>query len=107
MRVCLLMLTLLFAACEIKEYKVTRTSAEASAAKPANCDFVIATTKADRPYEEIAILDKQDSPARDAGEFKERIRKDVCELGGDAVFAEVNGYGQYVRGTVLRWTDAK
>jgi len=23
------------------------------------------------------------------------------------VFAEVNGYGQYTRGTVLRWTEAK
>jgi len=100
-----LMLTVL--GCVVKNYKVTRTSATASTAKPATCDFTIATTKVERPYEEIAILDRQDYLARDAGEFKELIKKDVCELGGDVVFAEVNGYGQYTRGTVLRWTEAK
>jgi hypothetical protein len=27
----------------------------------------------------------------------------VCRAGGDAVLAEVNGLGQYVRGTVIRY----
>jgi len=107
MRFYMTVLILTVAACDVKNYKVTRTSSAAPTAKPATCDFTIATTKVERPYEEIAILDRQDYLARDAGEFKELIKKDVCALGGDAVFAEVNGYGQYTRGTVLRWSEAK
>lgn len=109
MRFCLIVPALVLAACGLQaaSYKATRTGPSALAPKPANCDFAILTTKADRPYEEIAILDSKNYMAHDAAEFKDAIKKDVCELGGDAVYAQVNGYGYYPRGTVLRWTDAK
>jgi len=85
-------------------YKLTNTGA-AGLAKPATCDFIIATTKVDRPYDEIAILDCGPNRAADVAEFKQSVRAQVCGVGGDAVIAEVNGYGSYVRGTVLRWKD--
>jgi hypothetical protein len=86
-------------------YIVTKTGA-VGAAKPANCDFLIATSKVDRAYDEIAILDAK-IWAEDAASFKQTVGAQVCELGGDAVLAEVNGNGRYVRGTVLRWKDAQ
>lgn len=101
---------LLLAACATlaPAYKVTRTGTT-GAAKPASCDFIIATTKVDRSYDEIAILDCDPNRpfASDVAAFKESVRAQVCGVGGDAVIAEVNGYGSYVRGTVLKWKDAE
>jgi hypothetical protein len=88
------------------KYKLTATGA-VGVAKPASCDFIIATTKVDRPYDEIAILDCDANKAGDVAAFKESVRTQVCGIGGDAVIAEVNGYGSYVRGTVLKWKDAE
>ena len=107
MRAIIAFLTLLPAcAMYAPSYKMTNTGA-AGLAKPASCDFVIATTKVDRPYDEIAVLDCDANKAGDIGAFKESVRAQVCGVGGDAVIAEVNGYGSYVRGTVLRWKDAQ
>jgi phage terminase large subunit-like protein len=85
-------------------YVVTKTGT-AGEPKPVGCDFAIVTTKVDRPYEEVALLDRTVA-AENASSFKQAIAEDVCKLGGDAVFAEVNGAGSYVRGTVLRWKDS-
>ena len=107
MRAFVAVLTLLSAcAMYAPSYKMTKTGG-AGLAKPASCDFIIATTKVDRPYDEIAILDCDANKAGDVGAFKESVRAQVCGIGGDAVIAEVNGGGSYVRGTVLRWKDAE
>lgn len=84
-------------------YVLTKTGTPA-AAKPKGCDFAIVTTKVERAYEEVAILDSTVT-AENAAAFKQAVGPDVCELGGDAVLAEVNGKGGYVRGTVLRWKE--
>jgi len=97
-----------FATCSMAPvYTVTKTTADAAPAKAGDCDFAIATTKFDRAYKEVAILDAQALMAHDATEFKDAIRKDVCALGGDAVYAEINGRGFYARGTVVRWTEGR
>lgn len=97
----------LFSSCALyavkPNYVLTKTGAP-GAAKPKGCDFALVTTKVERAYEEIAILDSTVT-AEDAASFKQAVGPDVCELGGDAVLAEVNGKGGYVRGTVLRWKD--
>lgn len=94
-------LVLLFASSCVT-YTLTQTAAHVDP-KPAGCDFVIATTKLDREYEEVGILDKNMGMASTAADFKEFVRPQVCALGGDAVIAEINGYGYYIRGTVVRW----
>jgi len=102
-------LTLLAASCPAcfagPSYVVTKTGT-AGPAKPANCEFQIATSKVDRAYDEVAILDSK-VWSEDAATFKQAVAAQVCELGGDAVIAEVNGNGRYVRGTVLRWKEAE
>ena len=106
-RVCVVAVVITGCGLQAASYKATKTGSSALMPKPANCDFAILTTPAARPYEEIAVLDSKNYMAHDVAEFKEAIKKDVCEMGGDAVLAQVNGYGYYPRGTVLRWTDAK
>ncbi len=38
----------------------------------------------------------------DAGGFKDKIRPYVCQAGGDAAIAYANGYGMYIKATVLK-----
>lgn len=85
-------------------YQLTPTTKQVSA-KPADCEFVVVTTRVERPYEEIGILDRSGPMmiATTAQVFKDEIREQVCSIGGDAVFAQINGNGSYIRGTVLRW----
>lgn len=75
--------------------------------KAANCDFTVMTVPSDRPQEQVGILDAELVPyaATTAAEFQDAVRKQVCEVGGDAVLAEINGHGRYVRGTIVRWQD--
>jgi hypothetical protein len=87
--------------CGSRSYAVTRTSADPVVSKAPDCDFAI-LTQAEPDYEEVAILEQDDHPAVTAAEFQNIVRKQVCEVGGDAVVAEVDNQGAYLRGTVLR-----
>jgi hypothetical protein len=89
-------------------YQYTPTTQNAAAAKPQNCSFDLLTTRPERPYVELGVLESQGSPgsgAANAGIFKSRIGEQVCQVGGDAVLTEVNGLGNYVRGTVIKFKD--
>ncbi len=103
----------MLAACSA-EKQYTPTSTKAVAAKPANCQFDILTLRPARAVEELGIIDftggtrgtlgYRRGVARSAGELKEMIGPDVCRAGGDAVITEVNGSGEYVRATVVRYS---
>jgi len=81
-------------------YAFTKTGAS-GAAKPEDCDFEV-IAKVDSSYEEIGILDSEAGAADDASQFKDTVRRQVCEVGGDAVVTEVVSSGRYVRATILR-----
>jgi hypothetical protein len=100
----LVSLTVLLSGC-VPTYKYVPSGTTASiAAKPANCAFAVLTTRPDSSFDEIGILDHSHGPVPDdAAAFKKSIQKEVCRAGGDAVLVEVNGLGQYIRGTVLRF----
>jgi hypothetical protein len=55
-------------------------------------------------YEEIGLLTSSEGTAfaENPEEFKRAVQADVCRVGGDIVVTEVNGWGGYVRGTILR-----
>ena len=90
------------------QFATTVTSSRTLTPKQADCTFAVVTSR-DRPSEELAILDIKPigfgPTIRTAADFKELVQNKVCELGGDAVYAEINGLGVYVRGTVLRWKE--
>jgi hypothetical protein len=54
-------------------------------------------------YAEIAVVDVPVQIAStDLSGLKEDIRSYVCQAGGDAAVAHANGYGQYIKATVLK-----
>lgn len=88
-------------------YRYTPTTQNAAAAKPANCMFDLLTTRPSRPFVELGVLEPQGSQGkqRTAAAFRDSVAADVCRVGGDAVLTEVNGLGDYVRGTVIKYRD--
>jgi hypothetical protein len=100
------LLALLFAGCV--GYTYTATTQTAATAKPAGCAFDLLTTRPERAYAELGVVEHGGTPntggATTAGAFKDMVANAVCRAGGDAVITEVNGMGIYVRGTVLKYT---
>ena len=92
----------------------TPTSAKTAAAKPSDCTFDILTMRPTRPIEELGVIDfeggfvqtsgRRSGVPSTAADLREKIAADVCRSGGDAVVTEVNGLGQYVRATVVRYS---
>lgn len=41
-----------------------------------------------------------------AEDFREKVTEQVCAAGGDAVITQINGYGCYIRGVVVRFASA-
>jgi hypothetical protein len=37
--------------------------------------------------------------------LRDKVAADVCRAGGDAMITEVNGVGQYVRATVVKYAS--
>lgn len=71
--------------------------------KPATCDFrIINLPPGGNEYEEVATLTPTRDKARTPESFKKAVHEDVCRVAGDLVVTEINGNGEYVRGTVLR-----
>jgi len=91
----------------------TPTSSRTLAARPANCAFDILSMRPARPIEELGIIDFEGGAVAKTGEragvpgsasqLREKIGSQVCGAGGEAVLTEVNGLGQYVRATVVRY----
>jgi len=84
---------------------------EPQTAREANCSFDILTATPLLGYREVGTIDV--SPGgygvnvfRDLGDFKEHIAPNVCKLGGDAAIASANGYGMYIKATVLKRIEA-
>ena len=102
----------LLAACAAQT-RYTPTSSNAVAARPANCAFDILTMRPARAVEELGIIEFEGGAVYKTGhragvptsaaDLREKIGPQVCGAGGQAVVTEVNGLGQYIRATVLRY----
>jgi hypothetical protein len=95
--------------CPPATYKYTqKTNVTASKREP-NCSFELyPSCPPNRPYDAIGILDLAPGLTRapsDPKTFMNTVRDKVCEVGGDGVLVEVNEFGQYMRGTVIRFRD--
>lgn len=76
-----------------------------------NCDFDILTSTPVGGYREIGTVDVTPggygyNQFTSLTEFKDHIRPDVCQLGGDAAIASANGYGMYIKASVLKRVQA-
>jgi len=87
-------------------YKFTQTTPRSATRRPLDCVFEVLTRQPDQPFSELGVLDFMGGAAKaapDARSFAQSVRRDVCRAGGDAVLAEVNGRGKYIRGTVIKY----
>src|SRR5258708_1449226 len=92
----------LLAGCGIT-YRYRSTTSVAAAPKPPTCQFDVLSMPPDKPYDQIGILKAGDPAAADPEVFADVVRAKVCEAGGDAVVAKVNGLGVYIEGSVIRY----
>ena len=67
--------------------------------------FDVLTTRPDRPYDEMGVVEPEMSgmEAGSAREFVHLIGETTCQAGADAVLAEINGRGNYIRGTLIKY----
>jgi hypothetical protein len=80
---------------------------EAQSPRAAECDFDILTATPFTGFKEIGTIDVTPGGYgidvfTDLSAFKDHIRPQVCQLGGDAAIASANGYGMYIKATVLK-----
>lgn len=81
------------------------------AAKNKGCDFNIRSTMPKESFDEIGTINLTPSmygngiPMLPAGadELRILIQDQVCLAGGDAVVGDVNGHGQFVRVTIVKY----
>jgi len=105
--------SLLAVGCAAAQTQYTATSSVRAQPKPESCSFDVLTTRPQRPFEELGIIDFTGGVVYKTGhraglpdsasELKDKAAQTVCRAGGDAVLADVNGLGQYVRATVIRY----
>ena len=72
-----------------------------------NCEFRLFTAPPAEPYTEVAAIDVQfgaygTNAYTNLASFKRKIQPYVCRAGGDAAVAYANGYGMYIKATVLK-----
>jgi hypothetical protein len=72
-----------------------------------NCEFQTFSTPPAGGYAEVAVIDVQfgaygSNVYTDLAGFKQKIQPYVCRAGGDAALVHVNGYGMYIKATVLK-----
>jgi hypothetical protein len=85
---------------------MTKTGPE-YASRGESCSFDILTATPAQGFVEIGTVDVTpglygDKVFRELRDFKEEIHPQVCAAGGDAAIAIPNGYGAYIKATVLK-----
>ncbi|HEY0709165.1 MAG TPA: hypothetical protein VGG33_20315 [Polyangia bacterium] len=75
--------------------------------KESDCDFVVYEAPPEAPYDALGIIAPADiesgSLDEDVEDFRDFASKSVCSSGGDALVAERDGEGRYVRGTIIKF----
>lgn len=75
----------------------------------ASCEFRVLTAVPNEKFQELGVLElnaglySKGEWTTSTSQFKEHARPHVCKAGGDAIIGIVNGYGYYVKGTVIRF----
>jgi hypothetical protein len=82
---------------------------EAVVAQPKedDCDFAVYEAPPEAPFDALGIIAPGDieseSLDEDVEDFRDFASKAVCTSGGDALVAERDGEGRYVRGTIIKF----
>ena len=70
------------------------------------CDYRVIRNRVIGPYEELGVIDIDAFSMKSLPDDEERFRKvvgpTVCGLGGDAVIPQLDVYGHWTHGTIIR-----
>ena len=82
-----------------------RASAQTYPAKPASCELDVLTLPPQRSFVEIGTFDiaNGDSVIDTSERLLNELRAQACQVGADAIFAQSNGQGVYVKATAIRY----
>ena len=84
----------------------------AAAPRAETCDFEILTSTPLIGYREIGTVDVTPGPYgvnqfTSLSDFKAHIQPNVCKLGGDAAIASANGFGMYIKASVMKRVEVE
>ena len=101
-------ITLLMTACSAN---FTKTGENSFAPLAQGCNFSIYTTSPKKEFEEIGLVefipDFLGAFPRSLSSAKEKAAPLVCQNGGNGLLVwESNGLGQYLKATIIRFTEA-
>ena len=75
------------------------------------CDYRVVRNRIVEPYEELGVIDIDAFSMRSLPDDEERFRKVVgplvCAAGGHAVIPQLDMYGHWTRGTIIRFSPAE
>jgi hypothetical protein len=75
------------------------------------CDFRVVRNRIVEPYEELGVIDIDAFSMQSLPDDEERFRKvvgpTVCAAGGHAVIPQIDMYGHWTHGTVIRFNPAE
>lgn len=95
--------SLMLASCASTDFM--KTGNKSFSALPKNCDFTIFTTHPKQAFDEVGLVEFGEAPKRLAN-AKKKAAPYVCSSGGNGLLIwEADGFGQYRKATVIRFSD--
>lgn len=78
--------------------------------RPPTCDFQVLTATPNGGHVEVGTVDVEpggwgQNTFTQLGAFKREIAPAVCKAGGDVAIASANGFGMYIKATILKRVD--
>lgn len=78
-------------------------------AQPEGCEVTVITSRPERDYQVMGVLDIEAfsvrSLPRNEEAFRALVSPAVCRAGGDAVIPATSGDGRYIQATVVKWVE--
>ncbi len=84
------------------KFQSFRSTEKAIQPKPPTCDILVGTTLPAGRYEEIGTMQSVGKAFNDVEEFKRTQREQICQMGGEVVVVEYDGYAAIGGATVYR-----
>jgi hypothetical protein len=91
------------AGCSVGRYAFVPTTSASQPPRERGCAIDLLMARPSRPFVEVGMVESTGLRTASAAEFLDKSREAVCRAGGDAVLAEINHLGYYVRGAVLKY----
>lgn len=89
----------------------TKTGENSFSPYSAGCNFSVYTTNPNKPFDEVGLVEFVQQPIigfpASLSQAKDQAAPLVCQNGGNGLLVwESNGFGQYLKATIIRFKEA-